>query len=405
MRAAITAVVLARLVAACAGRAPAPLAPVDATPTGAAAESTASDTHTRLGAGDTLRVTVVGEEALSGEFEVGDAGTVSLPLVGEVGARDRTLRGFVEEVAARLRQGHVKDPQVRAELLNYRPFYVIFCDAEKGGEYPFVSGVPAVAAASLAGGSAYRARASEISIIRRGQDRELSVTPDTQVQPGDLMLVACEGDVYEPTTLVSATSRAAVPPVEPVPADRPSLPPVSAVGPRAASAAPASEGPTEGEPVEPVDVALAYRLGSGDKVRVIVFGEEDLSGEFEVDGSGTVALPLIGEVRARDRTMRAFETAVEAMLRDGYLKDPRVSAEVLNYRPFYIIGEVEKGGEYPFVSGMHVLNAVARAGGHTYRANPNRVFITRRGEESEFSAPLNSKVQPGDVIRVPERFF
>ncbi len=407
MRPAITAVVLALLVAsigsvACAGRAPAPLAPVDAMPTIAAAESTASDTHTRLGAGDTLRVTVVGEEALSGEFEVGDAGTVSLPLVGEVGARDRTLRGFVEEVAARLRQGHLKDPQVRAELLNYRPFYIIFCDAEKGGEYPFVSGVPAVAAASLAGGSAFRASASEISIIRRGQDRELSVTPDTQVQPGDLMLVACEGDVYEPTTLVSATSRVEVVPVDPEPTDRASLPPVSAVAPRAA---PAAEGPTEGEPVEPVDVALAYRLGSGDKLRVIVFGEEDLSGEFEVDGSGTVSLPLIGEVRARDRTMRAFETAVEEMLRDGYLKDPRVSAEVLNYRPFYIIGEVEKGGEYPFVSGMHVLNAVALAGGHTYRANPKRVFITRRGQEREFAAPLDSEVQPGDVIRVPERFF
>ena len=219
------------------------------------------------------------------------------------------------------------------------------------------------------------------------------------------MLVACEGDVFEPTTLVSATSHAAVPPVDPVPADRPSLPPVSAVGPRDAPAAAASEGPTEGEPVEPVDVALAYRLGSGDKLRVIVFGEEDLSGEFEVDGSGTVALPLIGEVRARDRTLRAFETAVEAMLRDGYLKDPRVSAEVLNYRPFYIIGEVEEGGEYPFVSGMHVLNAVALAGGHTYRANPKRVFITRRGAEREFSAPLDAAVQPGDVIRVPERFF
>ena len=267
-----------------------------------------------------------------------------------------------------------------------------------------MSGVPAVAAASLAGGSAYRARASEISIIRPGQDRELSVTPDTPVQPGDVMLVACEGDVYEPTTLVSATSRAAVP-VDPEPADWLSLAPVSAVGPRAAPAAAASEGPIDGEAIEPVDVALAYRLGSGDKLRVIVFGEEDLSGEFEVDGSGTVALPLIGEVRARDRTLRAFETAVEAMLRDGYLKDPRVSAEVLNYRPFYIIGEVEKGGEYPFVSGMHVLNAVALAGGHTYRAHPKRVFITRRGEESEFSAPLDSAVQPGDVIRVPERFF
>jgi polysaccharide export outer membrane protein len=153
------------------------------------------------------------------------------------------------------------------------------------------------------------------------------------------------------------------------------------------------------------DPTLAYRLGSGDKLRVIVFGEEDLSGEFEVDGTGSVSLPLIGQVSAQGETLRGFEEAVEEALRDGYLKNPRVSAEVLNYRPFYIIGEVETGGEYPFVSGMHVLNAVALAGGYTYRANADKVFITRRGREHEFSATSDAKIQPGDVVRVPERFF
>ena len=153
------------------------------------------------------------------------------------------------------------------------------------------------------------------------------------------------------------------------------------------------------------DPTLAYRLGSGDKLRVIVFGEEDLSGEFEVDGTGNVSLPLIGQVSAQGGTLRGFEEAIEEALRDGYLKNPRVSAEVLNYRPFYIIGEVEKGGEYPFVSGMHVLNAVALAGGYTYRANASKVFITRRGQEHEFSAASDAKIQPGDVVRVPERFF
>ena len=158
-------------------------------------------------------------------------------------------------------------------------------------------------------------------------------------------------------------------------------------------------------PVNAISPELAYRLGSGDRLRVIVFGEDDLSGEFDVDGTGTVSFPLIGQVHALDRTLRSFERAVADMLRDGYLRDPRVSAEVLNYRPFYIIGEVEHGGEYPFTSGMHVLNAVAVAGGYTYRANTSRVFITRRGEERAFPATAASTVQPGDLIRVPERFF
>ena len=151
--------------------------------------------------------------------------------------------------------------------------------------------------------------------------------------------------------------------------------------------------------------AAAYRLGTGDKLRVIVFGEEDLSGEFEVDDTGAVSMPLVGDIRASGQTLRTFEAAVRERLSEGYLKDPRVSVQVLNYRPFYIIGEVEKGGEYPFVSGMHVINAVAVAGGFTYRANTSKVFITRGGEELEFEVTPELRLQPGDVIRVPERFF
>ncbi len=151
--------------------------------------------------------------------------------------------------------------------------------------------------------------------------------------------------------------------------------------------------------------SAAYRLGSGDKLRVIVFGEEDLSGEFEVDDTGAVSLPLVGQIDAGGQTLRRFEAAVRARLSEGYLKDPRVSVQVLNYRPFYIIGEIEKGGEYPFVSGMHILNAVAVAGGFTYRANSGKVFITRGGEELELEVSPELRLEPGDVIRVPERFF
>ncbi len=151
----------------------------------------------------------------------------------------------------------------------------------------------------------------------------------------------------------------------------------------------------------------AYRLGGGDQIRLIVFGEEDLSGEFVVDGEGFVSLPLVGEVRAGGYTLREFEQEVVVALSQGYLRDPRVSAEVLNFRPFYIIGEVEDGGEYPFVQGMTVLNAVAVAGGYTYRADRRRVFITHANAsgELEYNTERGAAVLPGDVIRVPERFF
>lgn len=150
-----------------------------------------------------------------------------------------------------------------------------------------------------------------------------------------------------------------------------------------------------------------YRLDSGDRLRVIVFDEPNLSGEFDISGSGKAALPLIGQVDARGLTLSEFEDAVEAKLRNGYLTDPRVSAEVINYRPFYIIGEVTKPGEYPYTDGMTVLNAVAVAGGYTYRADDSRVFITREaaGGEQEVRQLDVLKVQPGDVIRIPERYF
>jgi polysaccharide export outer membrane protein len=151
----------------------------------------------------------------------------------------------------------------------------------------------------------------------------------------------------------------------------------------------------------------AYKLGAGDKIRVITFGEEALTGEFQVGGSGKVSLPLVGEVPAAGLTIPEFQKGVETALKDGYLRDPRVSVEVLNYRPFYILGEVNKPGEYPYTNGLTVMNAVATAEGFTYRANTKRVFIKRADTSEEQEYPLNSTtpVAPGDTIRVAERFF
>ncbi len=151
----------------------------------------------------------------------------------------------------------------------------------------------------------------------------------------------------------------------------------------------------------------AYQLDTGDKVKVIVYGEDDLSGEFEVDGSGNVRLPLIGQVHAAGLSLREFESAIEAKLAEGYLVNPKVSAEVTNYRPFTILGEVNKPGEYPFESGMTVLNAVALGGGYTYRADEDDVYIRRKGSTKEVKMPADDTtlVFPGDTVRVEERIF
>jgi polysaccharide export outer membrane protein len=150
-----------------------------------------------------------------------------------------------------------------------------------------------------------------------------------------------------------------------------------------------------------------YTLGSGDKVRITVFGEPDLSGEFEVSGDGQLSLPLIGSVSADGKTLSTLGTDIQTKLMDGYLVDPKVSVEVLNYRPFYILGEVKEPGSYPFVNGMSVLNAVALGGGFTYRADKDDILIIRGGDESRKpeKATPETIVLPGDIVRVEERFF
>ena len=150
-----------------------------------------------------------------------------------------------------------------------------------------------------------------------------------------------------------------------------------------------------------------YHLGSGDKVRVTTFGEQALTGEFQVGGSGKVSLPLIGEVDAAGLTAREFQARVETALKNGYLRDPHVSVEVLNYRPFYILGEVKTPGTYPYTNGLTVKNAVATAGGFTYRANEHKVYIKRANAQKEQSYPLTdtTPVAPGDTIRIDERLF
>ncbi|MFN4025633.1 MAG: polysaccharide biosynthesis/export family protein [Hyphomonas sp.] len=151
----------------------------------------------------------------------------------------------------------------------------------------------------------------------------------------------------------------------------------------------------------------AYTLGSSDRLRIAVFGHPDLSGEFEVDGTGAISLPLIGQISAQGLTTVELETAIGEKLSDGYILNPRVSAEVINYRPYYILGEVGRPGEYPFTSGLTVQNAVAAAGGFSYRANRRVIFIKSVDSDREIAYDLtpNTVVKPGDTLRIGERIF
>jgi Polysaccharide biosynthesis/export protein/SLBB domain len=150
-----------------------------------------------------------------------------------------------------------------------------------------------------------------------------------------------------------------------------------------------------------------YVLGPGDKVRVSVFGEEDLGGEYRIDSSGMVRLPLIGTVRAAGYTTPALETAIAGALAQGYLKNPRVNVEVSVYRPFYVIGAVNHPGEYPYVANMTALNAVAFGGGFTDSARTSTVFIRHEGSTTEVEVPATqaTMIRPGDVVRVKNTIF
>ena len=150
-----------------------------------------------------------------------------------------------------------------------------------------------------------------------------------------------------------------------------------------------------------------YTLGAGDKLRITVYNEPDLSGEFEVSGQGFISVPLVGQVQVMGKTTAEAQAILTQKYGKDYLVNPSVSIEVLNYRPFFIIGEVNHPGSYPYVNGMTVINAVALAGGYTPRADHDGIKIkhSNQSTEQEQKAKEDTTVMPGDVIEVTERFF
>jgi polysaccharide export outer membrane protein len=161
-------------------------------------------------------------------------------------------------------------------------------------------------------------------------------------------------------------------------------------------------------PAQESAVQPSYRLGAGDKLRITVFGQKDLTGTYQVDGAGLLSFPLVGQIPAGGLTADQLGQSLVSRLKPDYLKDPSVSVEVLTYRPFYVVGEVKTPGGYPYVANMTVLNAVALAGGFTYRARENSFYVTRSdkdGGKVKLDATPDTPVEPGDVITVRERYF
>ena len=164
--------------------------------------------------------------------------------------------------------------------------------------------------------------------------------------------------------------------------------------------------PVPGE-IQPIGAESAYQLGLGDRIRISVFNQEDLSGDYSLDGKGRFSMPLIGAVKAEGLTPAQLENLLTSKFKPDYLVNPRVYVQVISYRPYYLIGEALGTGAFPYIAGMTYLKAIAIAGGFSYRAKKDYVFVIRAEdiEQEEVKVDINERVKPGDIIRVAERMF
>ena len=158
---------------------------------------------------------------------------------------------------------------------------------------------------------------------------------------------------------------------------------------------------------EPARYDTAYRLDAGDKLRVVVYGQEGLTNTYAIDAGGSITMPLIGSVPARGKTPAGLAAAITARLRNGFIREPSVAVEIEAYRPFFILGEVAAPGQYPYVPNMTVESAVAIAGGFSPRALRDRVTITHNDPAGSMRTivPLGTAISPGDTVLVGERWF
>jgi polysaccharide biosynthesis/export protein len=181
----------------------------------------------------------------------------------------------------------------------------------------------------------------------------------------------------------------------------------AAAPPRAYAPAPASSSYAYAAAPVPVRYDAGYRLDAGDKLRVVVYGQEGLTNTYAIDAGGSITMPLIGSVPARGKTPAGLAADITAKLRNGFIREPSVAVEIDSYRPFFILGEVAAPGQYPYVPNMTVESAVAIAGGFSPRAKRDRVTLTHTdgAGTSRYVVPLGTALGPGDTVQVGERWF
>jgi polysaccharide export outer membrane protein len=169
----------------------------------------------------------------------------------------------------------------------------------------------------------------------------------------------------------------------------------------------AGPAPTAVAYAEPVRYDTAYQLDAGDRLRVVVYGQEGLTNTYAIDAAGSITMPLIGSVPARGRTPAGLAADIAARLRGGFIRDPSVAVEIESYRPFFILGEVAAPGQYPYVPNMTVESAVAIAGGFSPRARRDRMTVTHTDASGTgpYVVPPGTSLSPGDTVLVGERWF
>lgn len=212
------------------------------------------------------------------------------------------------------------------------------------------------------------------------------------------------GTSREPITELKLASSGNLPPAKPYE----NIAPEAGEAPRKTQTITASPDRTAGQAAPAIDAGAAYRLNIGDLLRVTVFGVTELTGSYRIDSAGAVTIPLVGELPARGRTKEDLQAEIARRLIDGgYYNSPSVTVEVLELAPFYILGEIENPGRYPYEPTLDIFKAIAIAGGYTPRAAKDKIVIIRdvNGKKTEIQADEGTQVLPGDSIKVKQRFF
>ena len=261
--------------------------------------------------------------------------------------------------------------------------------------------VAALAGCVVAAGSALAQGQNDLDYMTYGQPAVAAPQPSNDGGGAIAALRRALSGSHRPTYNYTPPPQAYVPPPVAVAAPPPaSPPPVIVSTPYDAYAA---------QPVvaAPVRYDAGYRLDAGDKLRVVVYGQDGLTNTYTLDAAGMITIPLIGGVPARGRSPAALASEITAKLRNGYIREPSVAVEIESYRPFFILGEVQAPGQYPYVPNMTVESAVAIAGGFSPRARRDLVTVTHTdaGGTARYVVPLGTALGPGDTVQVNERWF